>query len=137
MMKIAALVALILVTCGFRASPSPEDYNWLPPAYYRAIWASAQSCIGKRGDYDRLRFRIVPKGVPFKDENGAVLGRWDGGYRISLADEWKTTAWVVKHEMIHVLLQKKHTEQQRIEIWGRQCHATWGYLDSDDPNYIP
>lgn len=106
-----------------------------PPADYRVIWDSAEVCSGVPGDFNRVTWYVTP-GNSFDGPDGYVIGRWTAPHSITIAHDWLTTDWVVKHEMIHDLLQEGHTEAQRIQIWGKQCHATWGY-QPQDTLYIP
>jgi hypothetical protein len=102
------------------------------------VWMQAQACTGKTGDFDRLLFRVVPGNTWKCDDGGGCLGHFDKPHTITLAHDWITTEWLVRHEMIHDLVgpHPADTAKNRA-IWGTACKATWGFLESDDPNYKP
>jgi hypothetical protein len=138
MMKIAALLVLVTATCAWLTGPNlPENtQGYVPPAAYREIWKEAEACSGFTGDFDRVQWYIVP-GHDFKCPSGRCIGEWSPPHAISIADEWKNIAWVVKHEMVHELTGYSHDDGPRDkQVWGIQCQATWGYLPKDTL-YIP
>ncbi len=109
-----------------------------PPARYRAIHAAAEECTGKTGSFDRIVWLSAP-GRSFTAPDGVpnAIGFWQvsrgrgSADTIVIAADWQTTEWVVKHELIHYLLQQSHPADlaESDRIWGRLCHATWGYLE--------
>ena len=134
-MKLGALVLLVFSTCAWLFEPIPPGEGWTPPAHYRAIWDSAQACTGKRGNFDRIVwYRMPGNNFPYKD--GSAIASWTRPHAITIAVEWQTTDWVVKHEMIHDLLQMAHNAEDLREIWGKKCHATWGFQPLDS-SYVP
>jgi hypothetical protein len=138
MMKIVALLLLVSATCAWLTGPNlPENtQGYVPPAAYREIWKEAEACSGFTGDFDRVQWYIVP-GHDFKCPSGRCIGEWSPPHAISIADEWKNIAWVVKHEMVHELTGYSHDDGPRDkQVWGIQCQATWGYLPKDTL-YIP
>jgi hypothetical protein len=138
MMKIATLLVLVTATCAWLTGPNlPENtQGYVPPAAYREIWKEAEACSGFTGDFDRVQWYIVP-GHDFKCPSGRCIGEWSPPHAISIADEWKNIAWVVKHEMVHELTGYSHDDGPRDkQVWGIQCQATWGYLPKDTL-YIP
>jgi hypothetical protein len=138
MMKIAALLVLVTATCAWLTGPNlPENtQGYVPPAAYREIWKEAEACSGFTGDFDRVQWYIVP-GHDFKCPSGRCIGEWSPPHAISIADEWKNIAWVVKHEMVHELTGYSHDDGPRDkQVWGIQCQATWGYLPKDTL-YVP
>jgi hypothetical protein len=136
MMKIGAIAALAFATCAWLFEPAPPPGEQMtPPEHFRAIWDSAQACTNTHGDFNRVTWYQVA-GNSFSGDAGPAIGTWYPPHSIAIAREWLTTDWVVKHEMIHDLLQDGHTEEERKRIWGRQCHATWGYQPIDS-SYVP
>ena len=132
-MKIATVFALAAGTCAFLFAPSlPEDSGrFIPPEKYREIWAEAEKCTGKQGDFDRVEWYLVP-GHDFKCPSGRCIGEWIPPHGIAIAEEWKNIDWVVKHEMIHDITRLGHDKGPRDrQIWGVQCQATWGWLPRD------
>lgn len=98
---------------------------FVPPAHYRALWDSAEACTGRTGDYARVLWYEMPGNSFSSAEHlGYADGEWFPKYGITIAHEYRTTDWLIKHEMIHVLLQRGHTETDRVKTWGEKCHAT-------------
>ena len=138
MTKMAGAALLILGACASLFGPDlPDDtQGFIPPPVYREIWAEAEKCSGFKGDFDRVSWYIVP-GHDFKCSSGRCIGEWSPPHAISIADDWKSTAWVVKHEIIHELTGYSHDNGPRDrQLWGIQCQATWGYLPRDS-SYVP
>ena len=138
MTKIAGVALLMLGACASLFGPDlPDDtQGFIPPPVYREIWAEAEKCSGFKGDFDRVSWYIVP-GHDFKCSSGRCIGEWSPPHAISIADDWKSTAWVVKHEIIHELTGYSHDNGPRDrQLWGIQCQATWGYLPRDS-SYVP
>jgi hypothetical protein len=136
MMKIALAFGLLVGTCAF--APPDGTVRFTPPAHYREIWKEAEACTGKHGDFDRVEWYVV-EGKMFTSSSGsAAIGEWHSPHNILIASEWRTTDWVVRHEMIHDLTRLAHDGGARdVQIWGIQCHSMWGWLATDDPGYKP
>jgi hypothetical protein len=133
--KIAAIAAMVFATCAFAPPDGTEGFT--PPERYREIWQEAQACTGLSGDFDRVAWYVVPGNNWPCDEKGKCIGQWRQPHTILIAEAWQNIDWVVKHEMIHDLTGLSHDGGERDkQIWGRQCHAMWGWLDTD-PTYRP
>jgi hypothetical protein len=138
-MKLAFVLALVIATCAF-APPDGATPMRVPPTY-RAIWDSAQACTGTRGDFAQVQWLVHP-GNSFPSRDGAAIGMWTPPHTITIAVEWMTTDWVVKHEMIHELTRLRHDGTglqpgpRDSLVWGKQCHAMWGFQPRDT-NYVP
>jgi hypothetical protein len=143
---IAFASAFVLTLSLCAGLPTDPLSGWQPIGAYRvepeSMWVAqyhaAEACTGKRGNAKRVTWYIVP-GKSFWDQNGANdIGLWMRGHKIYIADEWKTTAWVVRHESIHDLVGPHPADTlKNTRIWGRECQAMWGYVASDDPDYRP
>jgi hypothetical protein len=130
-MKLAAVLLLVFVTCAF--APPDGAREWTPPEDYREIWKEAEACTGKRGNFDRIQWMQIP-GRSFDCDGKGIsdIGCWQKPHTITIASDWVNIRWVAKHEMIHDLTGYRHDGGPRdIQIWGKQCHAMWGYLDTD------
>jgi len=132
MMRIILFAAIIFGSCAF----APEDIaRFTPPAHYREIWDSAEACTGKTADYNKVIWFEVP-GNSFSTPDGTAIGYWDG-HTITIAHDWLTTDWVIKHEMIHEITRLTHDRVQGKPgprdtlIWGEHCHAMWGFQPRD------
>jgi hypothetical protein len=132
-LKLTLVAFLALTTCAFLFGPDLPDgsEHFTPPEAYREIWAEAQKCTEREGDFDRLQWYIVP-GHDFPCPSGRCIGEWIPPHGIAIAEEWKTTAWVIKHEMVHDLTGWSHDRGPRDRwMWGERCRATWGWLPQD------
>lgn len=112
------LLALLLPGCGFNvAGDAPMD----PPPVYRTWWAQTEACSGLAGDFDRVEWLVVP-GHSFPCSSGNCAGHWQPGHQIFLASDWTMNELVVRHEMLHDLLQHSgHPDPP----FGHGCSLTW------------
>jgi hypothetical protein len=108
----------LLSGCGF----DPEgDTPMTPPAVYREWWAKTESCSGRTGDFDRLRWSVI-EGYSFPCSSGDCAGHWRTNHHVFLASEWVMDEMVVRHEMLHDLLGKPgHPDPP----FGIGCPLTW------------
>jgi hypothetical protein len=114
----SALLLLPLAACGFDvAGSAPME----APALYREWWAKTESCSGLRGDFDRIEWQIVP-GYSFECNSGQCAGHWQRGHQIYLAEEWKMNEMVVRHEMLHDLMNGGGHPNPP---FGQGCPLTW------------
>lgn len=104
--------------CGFEPEGAvPFD----PPPEYRTWWAETEACSGRRGDFDTIAWATVP-GRGFACPSGTCVGRWEPGSRIYLAAAFQRHELVVRHEMLHALLDRAgHPDPP----FGRGCPLTW------------
>lgn len=115
----AAAGALLLVwlwACGCDATGLPHGaQRFTAPAQYRAWWALTEACSGLHGDFNAVTWYVVPHADSFSLEGASVNGVWYGGRpnRIVLGDSVKFVGSLVRHEMLHALLQVVgHPRQQ-------------------------
>jgi hypothetical protein len=132
-----------------RPAPRPlrEYTRFTPPANYRALMDSAQACakVKAKRDFDEIVWLKAPgrnfwvPGIPDSIQKIPSIGVWQVGAgqdTIVIGSEWLTTDWVVKHELVHFVLQRPHPADPVADrrIWGEQCHATWGHLEGGLPS---
>jgi hypothetical protein len=92
-----------------------------PPAVYREWWAKTEACSGLSGDYERVQWSVVP-GHSFPCRSGQCAGHWEPSHHIYLSADWTTNEMVVRHEMLHDLLnQGGHPDPP----FGDPCPLTW------------
>jgi hypothetical protein len=94
------------------------------------------ACSGYYRPYEKIEWYVVPGKSFICSAKNQSIGCWDYPNKITLAREWLTTDWVVKHEIIHYLMQRGHWPGDTA-VFGTKCKATWGYLENSDPNYRP
>jgi hypothetical protein len=107
-----------LTGCGFEPfGEEPFD----PPAVYREWWAKTEACSGRTGDFDRVRWSVV-EGRSFSCSSGQCAGHWRTDHHIFLASDWVMDEMVVRHEMLHDLLNRTgHPDPP----FGQPCPLTW------------
>jgi hypothetical protein len=89
------------------AMPFPDDaVEIAPSAPYARWWAMTQSCAQQVGNMRQVRFYVVPR-LSIDDGSARYAGYWfRNGNRIALAQPYATDGAVVRHEMLHALLQR-------------------------------
>ena len=104
------LVVLVVVcglaACGLITGPLPPGAErFAPPAVYARWWSMTEACSAHSGDLSVVQWYRVP-GMGFLHEGQEVSGFWASRTnRIVLADEVIEQGPVVRHEMLHALLQ--------------------------------
>jgi len=99
------LLAACETSVGPRLPTNAEPFT--PPAVYREWWALTEACSGLQGDFTRIAWFRVPgaESIPLADGT-LVNGRWDRvSNRIVLAGQSERFGDLVRHEMLHALLQ--------------------------------
>lgn len=148
--RILGLLALLLAWACLTAvnlpdtKPGPRQRHfhpamgaepWTPLLDYPGIFHDAEYCVGIYADYAKIVWRVRP-GNNFSTDDGTAVGYWEAPDTIILAKEWATTTWVVKHEILHYILQAGHSPFTEYWVWGFLCHATWDFVPKD-PAYKP
>lgn len=119
-----ALALVLFAACGFDPG---NDSPMTPPAVYREWWAKTEACSGLSGDFDRVQWSVVA-GHSFPCSSGRCAGHWEPGHRIYVAREWSTNEMVVRHEMLHDLLDRAgHPDPP----FGTPCPLTWATWRGD------
>lgn len=114
----AAGLLLALTGCGF----DPDgDVPLDPPSIYREWFAKTEACSGLTGDFERLRWSVI-EGYSFPCSSGQCAGHWRTDHQIFLAGEWVMDEMVVRHEMLHDILDRSgHPDPP----FGDGCPLTW------------
>jgi hypothetical protein len=95
-----------------------------PPAY-REWHQLTQQCSGLSDDFSAIQFYVVPGVDTFPTEAGPKVGLWQreaGVNRIVIAGNYAEHEMVVRHEMLHALLQR---EGHPASYFVDRCHLTW------------
>lgn len=122
---------LVLSACtGFE----PSDLGAVrfePPPSYRAMWARAQECSGRAGDFDRLRWWVVPgvKVFDYDTDRPRADGLTDRDGNITLAGGVLSHPMVVRHEMLHAL---GFGADHPTVPFRDPCRATWASWDTTE-----
>ncbi len=114
-MRAGVLLVAWIWICGCDVTGLPHGaQRFTPPAQYRAWWALTEACSGLHGDFNSVTWYTVPNTNTFTLEGTLVNGAWYGDpNRIVLGDSVKFAGSLVRHEMLHALLQViGHPRQQ-------------------------
>lgn len=115
----ATVVAVLcLAGCAFE----PEGARpFEPPEAYRAWFEATEACSARAGSFEAIQWFAVP-GRDFACPSGRCVGRWEPGQRIYLAESWLDHEMVVRHEMLHALLDRSGHPNPP---FGEGCPLTW------------
>jgi hypothetical protein len=104
---LATLVAILVACDKAPLSPFPANAIALtPPARYAAWWQLTEACSGVTGNLAAVDWYVVPNTNEFTLEGEGVNGAWyQDGNRIALGDSEIFDGSLVRHEMLHALLQ--------------------------------
>ena len=119
----ATLAAIVLFCSGCRAF-EPEGAAPIEiPAAYRQAGAELEQCAQRSANLEPIRFWKV-KGETFACPKGPVCaGRWQSPHHVYIAERWIDNPSLVKHEMLHDLL---NTGEHPVAIFGPEgCNVLW------------
>ena len=104
---IAVVGSQVIAACNDLTAPFPSNaVEITPPAPYARWWAMTESCSGLSGDMSAVHFYAVPEPLVAVGDS-SYAGYWrQKGNRIALAEPYVTDGAVVRHEMLHQLLQR-------------------------------
>jgi hypothetical protein len=132
MRRIVPLVVGLLCTAGLGGCDrfAPEDAVVLvPPAEFQTWWARTEQCSGREGRFARVRWFVVP-GDSFACPSGRCVGRWEDDHTIYIAAGWLHDEMVVRHEMLHDLLDLPGHPNPP---FGIGCPLTWSTWPGASP----
>ncbi|MFN0178117.1 MAG: hypothetical protein ACKVZ0_04910 [Gemmatimonadales bacterium] len=92
---------------------------------YQAWFDRTQACSGLRGTLQAVRWYVVPGVETFETPEGPKVGMWEksgGVSRIIIAGGYLNHEMVVRHEMLHHLLDR---EGHPSEFFTSRCRLTW------------
>jgi hypothetical protein len=123
------LAALAFGGCSSFA-PSDEGLPagavpFVAPASYQAWFERTRECAGLNGRYGEIEWYVVPEVGTFATEAGPKVGMWEKSgrmARIILAGRYTEHEMVVRHEMLHHLLDR---EGHPPEYFVDRCRLTW------------
>jgi hypothetical protein len=96
-----------------------------PPTEYQDWWVRTESCSGKAGSFSRIQWYVVPGAETFQTELGPKVGLWihsSAGVQIVVAGDYLENELVVRHEMLHALLDR---EGHPVKYFQDLCGLTW------------
>lgn len=95
------------------------------PAQYQEWWAKTEACSSLTGSYESIRWYVVPNVQTFKSEFGATVALWrklGNENIIILSGDYQQDEMVVRHEMLHALLER---EGHPTQYFVTDCSLTW------------
>jgi len=123
------MVAVVMVACATEPSADislPEGAVLIEAsAEYRDWWASTEACSGRTGDFEQITWYMVPDVMTMTTGIGEKVGLWvrhDGRTAIVVAGAYVNNELVVRHEMLHDLLER---EGHPDEYFVNRCGLTW------------
>lgn len=130
-----AVVSFLLAGCAVvpragGAPIAPVERAWAVPTLqlYQEWWNKTEACSGLKGDMSQVTFYAVdsPSGA-ISLGNEAAHGWWiRNGNRIYLPANALAEEWLVRHEMLHALLQRgTHPTAQFVADCHLATHQVW------------
>jgi hypothetical protein len=95
------------------------------PIQYQDWWARTEACSGRQGRLADVAWFVVPDVTEFPTPDGAEVGRWtrgSNGTRIVIAEAYLDDELVVRHEMLHALMDRG---DHPAAYFADRCHLTW------------
>lgn len=123
--RTVALLALLTgAAVGSPALPTAAQ-PFAPPPHFREWWRRTEACAGLKGNFDRIAWYQVPHARTFPTRLGEKVGLWtrqEHGTRIVVAEAYRDDELVVRHEMLHDLLDRGGHPAEYFEV---RCGLTW------------
>jgi hypothetical protein len=96
-----------------------------PPEQYLSWWRLTEACSGRTHQPEGIKWYVVPMATSFATSSGSLTAQWSrgsDGARIVISGAYQSSEMVVRHEMLHALLDRgDHPSQYFID----RCHLTW------------
>lgn len=111
---------------GLEPSAPPEGAVLMTaPAEYATWYAKTEACAEMRGALGGIEWYVVPDVATFETSIGEKVGLWErvgNVSRITIAGDYVGNEMVVRHEMLHDLLERTGHPP---EYFVTRCHLTW------------
>jgi hypothetical protein len=118
---LSGLLALALACESTTAPGVPTTaLPFTPPARFALWWRLTQACSGITGDFASVSWYVVPSTRSLSYQGQRVDAYWIGNPdRVVLADSLRNDGPTVRHEMLHVLLQRNgHPRSAYLDACG-------------------
>ncbi len=110
----------------------PNAVAFVAPPLFAEWWARTESCSGRRGNLSEIAWFVVP-GAEFTTNRGVKVASWaraGAGIQIVVAGDFVNDEMVVRHEMLHALLDESgHPDGDFVA----KCHLTWQSWGDERP----
>lgn len=110
-----------------------------PPAVYARWWAMTEACSGLSGDLASVSWFVVPGVSTVTLDGKSVEGYWSlPGNRIVIAGSGKLAGGLVRHEMLHALIQARgHPRAKYLDACGGVVSCTEACISDAGPPPSP
>lgn len=125
--RLARSLLLALLGCTEPSLLPPTGEAFSPPAAYATWWQATEGCSGRTGRFARLAWVRVPSDAQglFTWDGKRVAGLWHAPHTIYLSDKLLDHEPLVRHEMLHDLLQRgSHPDTPFVS----PCNLRWPVL---------
>lgn len=120
---------LLVVSCGTPLGPlaplPSSAIRFSPPAEYVGWWKLTETCSHRRRQPGGIEWFVIPDVSSFATLEGHQAAQWSrgsNGARIIISGALIRSELVVRHEMLHALLDRgDHPPEYFID----RCHLTW------------
>lgn len=123
----AVLVLSALLSLGIacdRATAPDVPSGAIPlaaPERFALWWRITQACSGITGDYASVSWYVVPNSTTLSWQGEQVDAYWmSNPDRIVLSDAHRNDGSIVRHEMLHALLQRG---SHPTDVFVKGCHV--------------
>jgi hypothetical protein len=77
---------------------------------FREWWSEVEECAGRRSDFEQVQWFVVPGLFVIVNEQ-LYNGFWFRTHRVVIPEKRLADVQTVKHEMLHVILQRIHGDE--------------------------
>lgn len=118
---------------GLEPSTPPEGaVPMSAPAEFSTWYARTEACAQLDGAGEAIEWYVVPGVATFETSIGEKVGLWErvgNVSRITIAGDYVGNEMVVRHEMLHDLLERTGHPP---EYFVTRCHLTWDSWDAGE-----
>lgn len=118
---LAGVVGGCSIFTGPRSDWPPNVYQFAPPPSYAADWQQMEACAGITADFDRVTWFRSDSLLDVPGLGAFGISDWHH-HRIALDAQSVNDDVVVRHEILHELLQEDGHPVEYFGIGGR-CYA--------------
>jgi hypothetical protein len=140
-MRPVALFLLVLAACTEIADPALDAgaEKFSPPPVYQLWWDMTRACSGRTGALSSVQWYVVPRAHLIFLDGQAADGYWSAGSnRIVLAGAAQMDGAIVRHEMLHALIQHPgHARGEYLERCGGVVSCWEGCVKEAGPAPAP
>jgi hypothetical protein len=123
--KGASLLVAALLLCGASAPAAADRRAPLDSVRYESAWERVQSCSGRLPipGHALAQLVVIPESL-VSIGGHRVFARWVPGDTMFITQGLPDTGWVVRHELLHLLLQgpTPPSDPHPMEPFAFPCH---------------